>query len=309
MDVGSMQDCKLGPKPLPRKPAPQKLASRSAVIAWAVALLIVLGVAGEASAAKLRLGYLPVADSISFFAAKDRGFFKKEGLEVAATVSRGSAVAIAAMEGGSLDVAWVDAMAMANIYLKGFDVRFLAPGGPIALKPGNVAYAYLARAKDAGIASMNDLAGKTVGVISLGGISELGLRVLLRKAGVSYKAVKVLEVPFPKMIPALMQRRIDVAAQVEPFVKLMQMKKTGKVIQRGMFGGALGQRWLIISWAAKKSWIEKNKATASAFVRAISSAVRAAPVWSSARSCRSSSFSISGRCCDSRGSAALTAAS
>lgn len=193
----------------------QRLTLCASVLLVAV-LLSVPGAVGEAKARKVRLGFLPIADLIAYFAAKDRGFFKQEGIEIEASISRGSAVVIPAMEGGSLDVGWVDTMALSNAHLKGFDMQFIAPGGPIALKPRNVAYSYLARAKDVSISSMKDLRGKKVAMISFGGIAELGLRVLLAQAGVPYKSVTFLEIPFPKMTPALVAANTRMK---EPLVK------------------------------------------------------------------------------------------
>ena len=132
----------------------------------------------------------------------------------------------------------------------------------------------MARANDGSVASLKDIADKKVSVITLGGIADLGLRVMLAKAGVSYKSLQVLEVPYPQITPALAQGRIDLGAQVEPFSSLMQMKKAGKVIKRGIFGGELGPRYLVAGWFAKKAWIAKNTAAARAFTRAITGAVK-----------------------------------
>ena len=102
------------------------------VVLVVAAFLIAAGATDGAAAAKLRLSFLPIADCVSFFAAKDRGFFKKEGLEIEAKIVGGGVVALPAVKGGSLEIGWSDTLALINFHAKGFDAQYFAPGGPLA---------------------------------------------------------------------------------------------------------------------------------------------------------------------------------
>ncbi|MBI3090009.1 MAG: ABC transporter substrate-binding protein [Candidatus Tectomicrobia bacterium] len=248
-----------------------KRAALSAALV--LGLLATLAAAPPAQAAKMRIAYLPVADCLSYMVAKDRGFFKKEGLEIEAQIMAGGAVQMPAIEGGSIDAGFTEAVSLLNAHSKGFDVQFIAPGAFVQL-PNNSGFGWTARANDPSINSMKDLAGKTVAINVIGSISYLGLRYQLAKAGVPLEKVKIVEIPFPQMTVPVEQGRVDVAGQVEPFVTFMVKKGTGKVISRGNFGGLLANRYLIGGWFSKKSWIEKNGETARAFVRAIKGAQR-----------------------------------
>ncbi|MBI3092181.1 MAG: ABC transporter substrate-binding protein [Candidatus Tectomicrobia bacterium] len=236
--------------------------------------LATAGSAGTARADKVRLAYLPIADHLPYFVAKDRGFFKQEGLEVTAQVMSGGAVQIPAMEGGSLDVGHSNVVSVILAHDKGFDVQFFAPGHPLELEPGHVGAAWLARADDTKVSSIKDLAGKRVAINNMGNIMELGLRALLAKAGVPLNALQIVEIPFPQMNPALLENRVDVIGQVEPFVTLLGMDKKGKALARGIMGGTIGPSWQISGWFSKKSWIDKNTATAAAFIRAMTGALK-----------------------------------
>ena len=227
-----------------------------------------------ADAVKIRLAYLPIADAAAYFTAKDRGFFKQEGIEIEGKIIGGGAVQIPAMEGGSIDVGWSASASLIQAHAKGFDMLYFAPGHPLELEPNNVGAAWLAQAGNASISSLKSLKGKKVAINKFGSINDLGLRALLAKAGLPLKAVRIVEIPFPQMNQALLQGRVDVIGQVEPFVTLLRLNKKSKVVARGIMGGTIGPRWQISGMFTKRSWLAKNPAAAKAFVRAITGAVK-----------------------------------
>lgn len=90
--------------------------------------------------------------------ASARGFFKKHGLDVETTTLTSGTETIAAVQGGSADLAYADTFAGANAIKNGFDVKIVA--GANYTSP---AISYLVKA-DSAIKTPADLAGKSIGI-------------------------------------------------------------------------------------------------------------------------------------------------
>ena len=104
----------------------------------------------------------------------DFGFFAAEGLDVKSVFIRGGPTAVAALVGGDVDYTLVAAVPA---------VRAIVQGAPLIIVSGIQPYIDYTLIGAKGIASLNDLRGKLVGVTGAGGIAEFAAVEGLAKKG------------------------------------------------------------------------------------------------------------------------------
>jgi len=112
--------------------------------------------------------------------------------------------------------------------------------------------------KDSPIKEIKDLKGKVIATNSVGSAVDIAARAMLRKHGLEDKRdYTVIEAPFPTMKAMLQEKKVDLAPYVLPFNFDPQLQQ----IARPMFSSkdAVGVSQFII-WAARKSFIDKNRA-------------------------------------------------
>jgi ABC-type nitrate/sulfonate/bicarbonate transport system substrate-binding protein len=105
---------------------------------------------------------------------QDFGFFAAEGLEVKTVFIRGGPTAAAALVGGDVDYTFVAGVPA---------VRAIVQGAPLTIVSGIQPYMDYTLIGAKGIAQLNDLKGKIVGVTGAGGIAEYAAVEGLAKKG------------------------------------------------------------------------------------------------------------------------------
>lgn len=136
-------------------------------------LLFVIGPAAIAEAARLRLS-VPVhgVSHVAFYAAKEKGYFQEEGLEVE-VILMSAPIGIRALIAGDVDASTVGGSALPPIFrgapLRMVFISFDKPTHWLYAKPE--------------IRSVKDLKGRKVAVDGLGGTLESLLRTVLEKNG------------------------------------------------------------------------------------------------------------------------------
>ena len=111
---------------------------------------------------------------------------------------------------------------------------------------------------DGPIQKVDDLKGKVVATNAAGSAVDIASRAMLRKHGLEDKRdYTTVEAPFPTMQAMLAEKKVDMAPSVPPFSFDPELKK----ISRPLFTSrdAIGISQFIV-WAARKSFIDKNRA-------------------------------------------------
>ena len=111
---------------------------------------------------------------------------------------------------------------------------------------------------DGPIKKVEDLKGKVIATNSVGSAVDIGSRAMLRKHGLEDKRdYTTVEAPFPTMKAMLKEKKADLIASVPPFNFDPELKQ----ISRLLFDSkdAIGQSQYIV-WAARQSFIDKNRA-------------------------------------------------
>ena len=217
------------------------------------------------SQVKSKLGYMKIVDNAAMFVAMEKGFFKAEGLELETVPMAGGALIVQGVTSGDLQFGWTNVISLYQAFVEGFDFKLMA-GGATNAKGTNETHA-IEVAKDSPIKQAKDLEGKTVAVNTLNNIVHLMALAWVDKSGGDSRKVKFVEVPFPQMEPAVVAGKVDAISVQEPFATAALSKGVTRVLSHPW--GEVAPKFLIASWFASEKWIQKNKETAQAFVRAI----------------------------------------
>jgi sulfonate transport system substrate-binding protein len=111
---------------------------------------------------------------------------------------------------------------------------------------------------DGDIKKVEDLKGKVIATNAAGSAVDIGSRAMLRKHGLEDKRdYTTVEAPFPTMKAMLGEKKVVMIPNVLPFSFDPELKK----ISRPLFTSrdAIGVSQFIV-WAARKSFIDKNRA-------------------------------------------------
>jgi NitT/TauT family transport system substrate-binding protein len=224
-----------------------------------------------AAQTKGKVGYMKIVDNASLFMAAEKGFFKKEGLELEPVPMVGGAAIAPAVASGDLQFGWTNVISLYQAHVGGFDFKFLS-GGATNVKGSNDTHA-IQVAKDSAVKNAKDLEGKTVAVNTLNNIVHLMALAWIDKNGGNSGKVKFVEIPFPQMEAALTSGRVDAASTHEPFVGASVGKGLTRVLAHNW--GDVVPKFLIASWFVSEKWRQKNKETAQRFIRAINQGIDA----------------------------------
>jgi NitT/TauT family transport system substrate-binding protein len=224
------------------------------------------------AAVKLKVGTIKIGDLSPFFIALEKGFFKDAGLDIDVTPMVGGAAIQPALASGALNVGWSNVVSIYQGHLEGFDYRFIS-NGAIAKRGANDVFGFQV-AVDSPITSAKDLAGKTVATNTLSNIVQASGQHWIDHNGGDSSKVKWVEIPFPQMEPAVVQKHIDAFVAVEPFVTVpSQVNKKTRVL--GYPLGGIAPRLLIASFFSSDTWIQKNTEAVKSFNAALNRGIDA----------------------------------
>jgi len=251
----------------------------SKLLSFAAAALALSFGAGPAPAAdpvKIRVAYVvPVANWASILFEKE-GLAKHMGKSYTMEAIRfqGTPPMITALATGELEIADLAfssfALAVENAGME--DLRVIADEFQDGV-PGYHSGEFLVR-KDSPIKTVKDLKGKVIGTNAGGSAVDIVMRAMLKKNGLDDKKdVTFVEAAFPNMKAMLLEKKVDLIPAVIPFVFDPQLRAGSRVLYHQ--NQAVGRTQMII-WAARASFIQKNRAAMVDFMEDV---VRAAHWW------------------------------
>ena len=220
------------------------------------------------AAAKVSVGYMKIGDMSPFFLALDKAFFKDAGLEINLASMVGGAAIMPALASGAINVGWTNVVSLYQGHLQGFDYRLIA-NGAINKRGTNDVFGFQVAA-DSPIRSAKELDGKTVASNTLRNIIHASGMAWIDKNGGDSSRVKWVELPFPQMEAAVVNKQIDAFLAVEPFVTVpSKVNKKTRVL--GYPLGEIAPRLLIASYFVSEGWLKnpENGKTARAFADAL----------------------------------------
>jgi NitT/TauT family transport system substrate-binding protein len=190
-----------------------------------------------------------------FYIARDKGYFKEEGIDVKLIIMENTSLKMGALMAGKIDA-----------------VASTADEFPIYMKPGKLLHYILAVDNSKGgdgivsnkdIKSVADLKGKKV-ACEEGSVSQFFLNALLREIGLTQQDVNMINMTATDAGVAFVAKRVDAAVTWEPHLSKGASKEHGHVLI-----DSSKRPGLIVDVVAVRADSMKNReAELKAFVRA-----------------------------------------
>ena len=213
---------------------------------------------------KLKLGYIPIVDHASTFAAIKNGYFTQQGIKVELTPMAGGAVIIPAVAGGSLDIGYSTYVSIFIARERGMDFTIVAPNS--GLSPKRESYVQIMVLENSPIKRPRDFEGKVFSVNTIGSVDWLYAAEWVTRDGGNQKKVNWLEIPFPRMGAAIRGKKIDGMYGVEPFITI-EMSRKGLRILGDPFS-EVDPHMVIAGWTTTEKWAKGHSNLLQRFVRA-----------------------------------------
>jgi NitT/TauT family transport system substrate-binding protein len=232
------------------------------------------GVATLASAqqeplAPLKIGVLKMAALTNPWTAKERGIFRKHGLDVTLVEFRTGNEAIAAHRGGSVDIILsIPGTAMTAVE-RGFDLLAISQNEVAKEKgPDSGSVQVL---KDSPYRTLADLAGKKIAVSSLHSQKTVAMQMLFRRAGVDLGTLQLVEIPFPSQVDVLKSKQVDAVNTVDPYTTQLIAAGMGRVVAWD-YADSIPEQPLG-AWFAKSTFVKSNPGVVDRFNAAIKESI------------------------------------
>ncbi len=189
------------------------------VITTIVVLLLSLGACApgqEAEDTNLKMGLLPILDTIPFYVAEQKGYFEEEGINVELVPVKSAQERDALMQAGEIDGMLNDLISTGLFNRDDAQIKIVATAR--RSYPESPQFRVLA-APDSGIVSTSELAGVPIG-ISQNTVIEYITDRLLQAEGLSPDQIEIVEVSaIPVRFEQLMAGQILAATLPDPLAQ------------------------------------------------------------------------------------------
>ena len=204
----------------------------------------------------VNIAFLPV------YVSQEKGFFKDEGLDVLFVMFNAGATNLQALIGGDIQIMGSAFVETIGGRAAGFDVKNF--WGICNLMPFQLY-------SQPGFNSMKEAKGKRFAISRFGSLTDFLTRATLNHFGINPKEVTIMQIgSTPARFAALTAKGVDASivwfpvteiAKAQGFVKLLDLKE-------------VFPEWPYETFAAKESWLNKEKATVTRFLRAYQRGVK-----------------------------------
>ncbi len=189
----------------------------------AMACRMLIGVLGLAiSSAKadveVRIGTTNTSSDVGFFVAEKKGYFKQEGVTVKFIAFDSAGKMVAPLGAGHLDVGGgAPSAGLYNAVARGINIKVVADKG--STPPGHGFQPLLVRkdlAASGKVKSFSDLKGLKIASGATGISTSVTLNEALKKGGLTYSDVTVVNLAYPQHVMALQNKAVDASLTTEP---------------------------------------------------------------------------------------------
>src|SRR5262249_35263045 len=232
------------------------------ILGVALALLYPSSGGGAKAADIVRVSDGPFVSGGGYYVAREKGYFKKLGIEIQHREFIDGSLAVPSMVSGELDIAAMTAAAgLFNSIAKGAPLQIILDRGNNRPGFGYTVTNVSQELYDQGIRSIADFAklkGKRVGVGALGSINQYNVAVALLKAGLNpAKDVQwTVNVGQPDLMKMFGQKQLDVTDLAYQFGFFAQNNKWGPIVANG---DQIAPGMAIADIAVRKDFLAKNR--------------------------------------------------
>ena len=242
--------------------------STACALVGAAALGVRLRRLGAQEPITLNVGAPPSDGIKAFLYATHAGIFKKYGLNVNTIPMPSGTAALAAIPGGSIQIAFVNLLSVINAYNRG--LHFIIVGSGDIYQAENP-YSLVFVRKDSPLRGPRDLNGKTVASLALRNLDATALLNWVDANGGDSKTLRVVELPASAMLSSLDEGRLDAAPITSPYLEEARSSPKYRVL--GAHLDAISKRFLLSGWCASADAVAKNPEGYVRFAHAIHEAI------------------------------------
>jgi NitT/TauT family transport system substrate-binding protein len=252
---------------MPGKTLGVSLASRMA-LGVVLVMFASRGPVGAQTLIDVRVATASTDVGAQVYYALDLGLFTKAGLDVQVSPINGGSALVAAVAGGSFDIAQTSIESLATAYERGLRFVVVAPGSTyLSAKPTSELVVSAAST----IKTAADLAGKTIAVNGIKSITQIAVQAWIDQNGGKSADSKYYEIPFSEMTTAVKAGRVDAAFIGEPLLG-QALASGAKII--GHPYDAVGKDFLISAWFTTKDYAKLHPDIVRKFASALAVASR-----------------------------------
>jgi NitT/TauT family transport system substrate-binding protein len=217
---------------------------------------------GARAADTVRVGEGPFITGGGYFIAREKGYFKKLGIEIQPREYQDGSMAVPSMVAGELEFAGMtSAASLFNSVAKGAPLVVILDRANNRPGFGYTVVNVRQQLHDDGVRSLADfgkLKGKKFGVGAIGSINQYNLAQGLLKGGLDpAKDVQwIVNVPQPDLMRMLGQGQVDATDLAYQFGLFAQNNKWGPIIANG---DQIAPNTAIATFAVRKDYLEKNR--------------------------------------------------
>ena len=208
----------------------------------------------------ITFGVFPITNYGIVYLSIKEGFFQAEGLNVTPRVMGGNP--IAGIVGGDFDTGGVTWTAFLIATNRGVPLLPLSEADR-----GTKGQALFMVKNDSPIKSMEDLVGKKIAVVTVGGACDLILNDVLHKKGLNYKSIGYTVMGVPDMAPTVLRGGVDAACIPEPLLSVAQAQGGLRSVF-DLFSNEY-DRFPLVGFPVTQKFAETNPNTVAALQRAL----------------------------------------
>lgn len=224
------------------------------------------GAAGGDGVTEVRGAILPTATHLPMMVAEEEGIFDANGIDMELTVVQNIAILPGAM-GRQFDFGSTTLPDVIKAQQEGIDVAITSN---VADESSDVAISGVFAGKGSGIEGPEDLVGKKVGVVAIGGNIHTSTLFWLVNEGVDHELINFIEVPPPNQLDQLNGGQIDAAENLEPFRSAILDAGHELLVDPIL---EVSDPATLLSWMSDRAWAEENPDTVEAVVTSINEAI------------------------------------
>lgn len=166
----------------------------------------------------VRVATLPLADTGVIWAAEEAGLFAEHGFDVEVIPTQGGAQAIPAMLSGDIDFTLGQPFSAMRADIQNLGVVIVGNMSDTFLEGDDIVS--VVASADSGVSSAEQLAGKRVGVNSIGSALDVTVMRAVDDAGGDSSTIEFVEVAMPDAQAQLDAGNIDAAVLGDPFTAI-----------------------------------------------------------------------------------------
>jgi len=228
------------------------------------------GAPGRSQLTTVTVDTLPIANGFPLDLGISKGFFADHGIEIKKVVLQSGNDIVLALANSNGDIGYIGWTPAFIAATSGIDITTAAAS---EVEGTNVAdnWQNVLVKGSSSIRTPQDLAGKTIAVNALKGVSEVVVRGALKKLGIDPYSVKLVAIPFPAMRTALATGQVDAIHTPEPFMSQAINQDGARIV---LAPGPTIMPYLPNGvYVARGAWARDNPALARQFRLAIDEAL------------------------------------